>query len=74
MYSRIVKTWLAAILLILPFQMTISSYISKWNSTLSNIVNNLDELTAVVFLLLSIREYYKNRQLSNKLFFFYLSP
>lgn len=70
-YTRLVKVWLVTILLILPFQLNISSYIYPWSSKLANIVNNLDELTVVIFLLLSIGEHYKQKKLPDKIFFFY---
>ncbi|MBI5099728.1 MAG: hypothetical protein HZB30_10880 [Nitrospirae bacterium] len=70
-YKRFVRLWLVAILLILPFQLNISSYIAQWSSQLSDIINNLDELTVVVFLLLAIGEYYNHRKLPNRIFFFY---
>jgi heme/copper-type cytochrome/quinol oxidase subunit 4 len=72
-YNRLVRLWLATILLILPFQMTISTYIAPWSSKASTIINNLDELTIVVFLLLAIGEFYKLKKLPNNLFFFCLS-
>ena len=70
-YKRLVRLWLVTILLILPFQLNISYYIAPWSSNLANIVNYLDELTVVIFLLLSIREYYKHKKLRDKIFFFY---
>jgi hypothetical protein len=70
-YTRFAKLWLITILLILPFQLNISSYIAQWSSQLSNIVNNLDELTVVIFLLLAIGTFYKKKELPDKIFFFY---
>jgi hypothetical protein len=72
-YLMLVKLWLSAILLILPFQMTISTYIASWNSKASTIINNLDELTVVVLLLLAISEFYRLKKLPDKMFFFYSS-
>ena len=73
LYSRLVKLWLVAVLLILPFQMTASAYMAKWSSKASTIMNNLDELTAIVFLLLAVIEFYKLKKLPDNVFFFYLS-
>jgi uncharacterized membrane protein len=72
-YNHLVRLWLAAILFILPFQLNISSYLAKWSSKASSIINNLDELTVVIFLLLAIGEFYKNKELPDKMFFFYFS-
>jgi hypothetical protein len=72
-YKRLIRVWLVTILLILPFQLEIAVFVSQWNIKLSNIINNLDELTIVVFLLLAIGEFYKLKKLPNKLFFFCLS-
>jgi len=70
-YTRFAKLWLTTILLILPFQLNISSYISRWSGKASTIINNLDELTVVIFLLLSIGAFYKKKELPDKIFFFY---
>lgn len=70
-YKHLVKLWLSAILLILPFQLNISSYIAQWSTQLSSIVNNLDELTVIIFLLLSIGEFYRHKKLPDRMFFFY---
>ena len=70
-YTRFAKLWLITILLILPFQLNISSYISRWSGKASTIINNLDELTVVIFLLLAIGEFYKKKELPDKIFFFY---
>ncbi len=70
-YRRLVRLWLVTILLILPFQIRIATSIAPWRSKVSNIINYLDEFTVVIFLLLSIGEYYKHRKALNKIFFFY---
>ncbi len=69
-YLRFVRLWLIAILFILPFQIRIATYIAQRSGKLSNIVNYLDELTVVIFLFLSIGEYYKHRKPMDKTFFF----
>lgn len=74
MYTRLIRLWLTTILLILPFQLKIADYSSSWSIKLSNIINNLDELTVAIFLLLAIREYYNHRKLHDKMFFFCFSP
>ncbi|RJQ43505.1 MAG: hypothetical protein C4538_12055 [Nitrospiraceae bacterium] len=70
-YTGLIRSWLVAILFLLPFQMALSSLIIPWSSKLSNAVNMLDELTVVIFLLLSIREYYNHKRILDKTFFFY---
>jgi hypothetical protein len=71
--NRLVRLWLVTILLILPFQLEIAVFVSQWNIKLSNIINNLDEFTVVIFLLLAIGEYYNHRKLPNRIFFFCFS-
>lgn len=70
-YTSFAKLWLMTILFILPFQLNISSYISRWSGKASTIINNLDELTVVIFLLLATGEFYKKKEFPDKIFFFY---
>ena len=70
-YLKLVRLWLVSILVILPFQLIIATYISQWSSKSALIINNLDEITVVIFLLLSVREFYKRKQSLDSSFFFY---
>jgi hypothetical protein len=70
-YRLMVKWWLVGILIILPFQINIATLVAKKSIKLSSLIHNLDELTIIVFLLLAIREHYKNRRVFVRSFFFY---
>jgi hypothetical protein len=70
-YIKLVKIWLVTILIFLPFQIKIANYIAPLSSKLSTIVHNLDELTVVFFILLSVGEYYRRREMPDRMFFFY---
>jgi hypothetical protein len=71
LYKRLVKWWLISILVFLPFQINIANFIAHTSSKLSGIINKLDELTIVIFLLLAILEHCKNRKALDISFFFY---
>jgi hypothetical protein len=71
LYNRLVKWWLVGILAILPFQIYIANFIAHKSSKLSGIINKLDELTVIIFLLLAIWEHYRNRKVFDVSFFFY---
>lgn len=73
-YMRLVRLWLTTILLILPFQLKIADSVSQWSIKISNIINNLDELTVVIFLLLAIGEFFRQKKLPDNIFFFYSLP
>ena len=68
-YFKPAKWWLISILAILPFQNNIADYFSIWNSKAPLIISYLDELTIIVFLPLSIIEYYKRRNVFPMFFF-----
>jgi len=75
-YQNLVKSWLIAILIFLPFQMKIATFVAQWSNKAATTINYLDELTIIIFSLLSLREYYIQRKvsISNRLFLFLLFP
>jgi ABC-type uncharacterized transport system permease subunit len=70
-YLKLVRLWLSSILVFLPFQIKITTYAAQWNGKLASIINSLNELTVVFFILLSIGEYYRRREMPDRMFFFY---
>jgi hypothetical protein len=70
-YIYVIKIWLVSILIFLPFQIQIATFFDQWSKKISRIIHNLDELTIIIFLLLSMGVYFKNRKALDKLFFFY---
>ena len=69
-YLSLVRFWLVTILVMLPFQLKIATYVNPWSSRLSTIINNLDELTIAALLLLALGEIYKNKTNLNTFFFY----
>lgn len=73
-FVNLVRWWLMGILIFLPFQRNIAKSIVLWSSELSAFISYLDEITIVIFLLLAIREFYKNREIPNRLYLILLFP
>ncbi len=74
MFINLVKWWLTGILIFLPFQRIIAKSIVPWSSELSTFISYLDEITIVIFLPLVIREFFKNREIPNRLYLILLFP
>ena len=60
-YLKLIKLWLVSVLVILPFQNNIADYLSMWGSKSFFIIPYIDELTIIIFSLLSFGEYYRRR-------------
>ncbi len=73
-FANLVRWWLTGILIFLPFQRNIVKSIVLWNNELSAFIGYLDEITIVIFLPLAIREFYKDREILNRLYFILLFP
>ncbi len=73
-YKNIIRWWLTGILILLPFQRKLVKSIVLWSNELSAFISYLDEITIVIFLPLVIREFYKNREIPNRLYLILLSP
>ncbi len=74
MFINLVKWWLTGILIFLPFQRNIAKSIVLWSSELSTFISYLDEITIVIFLPLAIREFFKNREIPDRLYLILLFP
>ena len=74
MFINLIRWWLVGILLLLPFHHMIIKIIKLWSKELSTFINKLDEITIVIFLLFAIREFYKNREILNRLYLILLFP
>ena len=55
-------------LIFIPFQFQIVNGISGWNGRLASIINRLDEITIIIFLLIAMVELYKNEEIFNPLY------
>ena len=73
-YKNIVKWWLTAILVFIPFQYEIVVFIRQWNGLVATTVSRLDEITIIVCSILAAREYYKNRDFPVCLHGFWIIP
>lgn len=73
-YKDVISWWLTGILLFLPFQRKIVEIIKPSSKALSSFIAYLDEITTLIFLLLAIREFYKKREIPNKLSLILLLP
>lgn len=73
-YISLVRWWLTGMLFFIPFQNMIVKGIELWSNGISVWVNRLDEITIIVFVLLAIREFYKNREIFGRLHLILLSP
>ena len=62
LYLKLAKLWLVSVLIILPFQSKIAANIAPWSGKLSTILNYMDELTIIIFLLLAIVVYCKDKK------------
>ena len=67
-YRNVVKWWLTGILIFIPFQFQLANGISGWNGRLALIINRLDEITIIIFLLIAMVELYKNEEIFNPLY------
>jgi len=70
-YLNLARLWLAGILVILPFQLKIATYIAPWNIKCASMVNYMDELTIVIFLSFLPLVYIKNKKRLPRFFFYY---
>ena len=70
-YLNLARLWLVSILVILPFQLNIAIYIAPWSTKFASMINYLDELTIVIFLLFSMLIHFKNRKRLPGFFFYY---
>jgi len=73
-YISICRWWLSAILLFLPFQHKIIKLIGPLSKEFSSFIAYIDEITIVIFLLFTVREYYKRKEIPDKLYLILLSP
>lgn len=74
LYMNICRWWLTGILLFLPFQDKLKKSVKLYSNGLSSFIAYLDEITIVIFLLLVIKEFFKNREIYNKLHLILLFP
>ncbi len=75
MFEKLVKWWLTAILLILPFHnRTVEIIEQRVSYELSVWIKRLDEITIVIFFLFALIKLYKNRQVIDWLYFIIFCP
>lgn len=72
-FNKLAKFWLVCILLFLPFQYRIVEIAVQWNSVLKFILY-VDEITIVIFILLAIKEIYKNWEIADKSYLYLILP
>lgn len=60
-YKKLARLWLMSMLFFMPVQFYIVKKINLWNEHMATFINRLDEMTIVVFILLAIIEFFKNK-------------
>ena len=64
MYEKIIKWWLVVILLFFPFFAVCHRYLTKYGyEKLDLFFRFIDELTVVVFIVLALKELYRQREI-----------
>ncbi len=71
---NLIKWWLTAIIIILPFQSKIEVFIKSFNNDLSNLIGGLDEVTIVMLLPIALIKLYINKEYPTRLYTFILIP
>jgi O-antigen ligase len=72
--DNIARLWLTAILILVPFQKNIVKNLVLWNSELSKFIGYVDEITIIIFLLLSVTKFIQTKEFKNPLYFILLFP
>ncbi|MBI4681434.1 MAG: hypothetical protein HY753_09605 [Nitrospirae bacterium] len=62
MYLSFIRMWLIGVIFILPFQFRLSPLIQQWSNQAAAPIISIDRITIVLFLVLAIREFYKNKE------------
>ena len=70
----LIKWWLTAVIMILPFQSKIEVFTKSFNSDLSNLIGGLDEVTILILLPISLLKLYINKEYPTRLYIFILIP
>ncbi|MHA2040094.1 MAG: hypothetical protein ACW98X_27115, partial [Promethearchaeota archaeon] len=70
----LIKWWLAAVIIILPFQSKFSVFIKPFSNELSNFIGYLDELTILVLLPVALFKIYINKEYPIRLYNALLGP
>ncbi len=68
MYKNIIRLWLTAILLFLPFQDAIYRISFFYQIELGKYINRIDEITVIIFTPLALIEIYRKREFINRPF------
>jgi hypothetical protein len=73
-FKKIIKLWLAMVLLFIPFQHNIFKIINSVSNELAIIINRLDELTIVLIFPLALVVFIKNIKINDRLYLILFFP
>jgi hypothetical protein len=71
---KLARWWLTGILFFLPLQYYLFRKINLWDNDVATFINIVDEITIVVFSLLALIEFYRNKKINYKLYLIVLIP